>query len=106
MRAPWITLMPPPPHPITATDEPGFTFAVLTAAPTPVVTPQPISDATSYGTSSGIFTAQFCGTTSSSENVPVPANPNSLSSPREYRCDTALGMKSSMQSCGCPPRHV
>ena len=41
IRAPWITLVPTPPAPITATEEPGFTSAVLITAPTPVVTPQP-----------------------------------------------------------------
>ena len=34
--------MPTPPHPKTTTEEPTSTWAVLTAAPTPVVTPQPI----------------------------------------------------------------
>ena len=50
--------MPTPPQPMTATDEPASTSAVLMAAPRPVVTPQPISAAMSNGTSSGIGTAQ------------------------------------------------
>ena len=51
MRAPWIVAMPTPPQPNTATVEPGCTRAVLIAAPTPVVTPQPISAATCSGIS-------------------------------------------------------
>ncbi|OLE22899.1 MAG: hypothetical protein AUG49_17610 [Catenulispora sp. 13_1_20CM_3_70_7] len=75
MRAPWITAMPTPPAPITATEEPGCTRAVLNTAPTPVVTPQPSSAPTSNGTSSGIFTAHCQGTTISSAKVPLPAKP-------------------------------
>ncbi len=40
--APWMTLSPMPPSPNTTTLEPGVTLAVLTTAPTPVVTPQPM----------------------------------------------------------------
>jgi hypothetical protein len=47
IRAPWMAEMPTPPQPITTTVEPGFTCAVLIAAPTPVITPQPTSEATS-----------------------------------------------------------
>ena len=65
--------MPTPPQPKTTTDDPGRTLAVLIAAPTPVVTPQPISEATSNGTSSSILIAACDGTTISSANVPVPA---------------------------------
>ena len=46
-RAPWITAMPTPPQPITATVAPGSTRAVLITAPTPVTTPQPTSAASS-----------------------------------------------------------
>ena len=49
MRAPWMTDWPTPPQPMTATVEPGWTFAVLSAAPTPVVTPQPMSASCSSG---------------------------------------------------------
>ena len=74
-RAPWIAEMPTPPQPMTATDEPASTSAVLRAAPSPVVTPQPMSAAMSKGTSSGIGTAQPASTTTSSAKVPVPAKP-------------------------------
>ena len=57
MAAPWMQLRPTPPQPITATVEPGSTLAVLNTAPTPVVTPQPISAARSRGMSLRIFTS-------------------------------------------------
>src|SRR5262249_18829673 len=43
---------PTPPQPNTATIDPGATRAVFNAAPTPVVTPQPIKAARSNGRSS------------------------------------------------------
>ena len=42
-RAPWRTFRPTPPQPITATLSPGWTRALKAAAPTPVVTLQPMS---------------------------------------------------------------
>ncbi len=81
MRQPWMTLMPTPPQPITTQVEPGVTLAVLMAAPTPVVTPQPMSEAMSKGTSSSILMAPSWGTTSDSAKVPKPAMPNSSVSP-------------------------
>ena len=56
MRAPCTTFRPTPPQPITATDEPGATFAVLNTAPTPVVTAQPTSAARSNGIVGSILT--------------------------------------------------
>ena len=58
MRAPWMTAVPTPPQPRTATVEPGRTSAVLSAAPTPVVTPQPISESCSAGTSVSTLTSE------------------------------------------------
>ncbi len=52
-----MQLSPIPPQPMTATVDPGATFAVLNTAPTPVVTAQPISAARSSGMSSRIFTS-------------------------------------------------
>ena len=57
--APWIAEMPTPPQPKTATVEPGSIFAVLSTAPTPVVTPHPINAARSSGISLVIFTSAF-----------------------------------------------
>ena len=54
---------PTPPSPMTATVDPARTSAVLTTAPTPVETPQPISAATSGGTPSGMGTTALAGTT-------------------------------------------
>ena len=67
--------MPTPPQPKTTTDEPGATLAVLMAAPTPVMTPQPMSEAISKGTSSSILMAACHGMTVSSAQVPAPAMP-------------------------------
>ena len=59
IAAPLIADRPMPPQPITATVSPGSTLAVLNTAPTPVITPQPISAARSSGMSSRIFTTAF-----------------------------------------------
>src|SRR3981081_2282386 len=50
IRAPRITLSPIPPSPNTTTLAPGVTLAVLTTAPTPVVTPQPLEQLLPNGT--------------------------------------------------------
>jgi hypothetical protein len=51
--------MPTPPQPNTTTDEPELTWAVLMAAPTPVITAHPTSEATSWGMSLSIFTTPW-----------------------------------------------
>ena len=96
MRAPWMAEMPTPPQPNTTTDEPGSTLAVLMAAPTPVVTPQPISEAISNGTSSSILTAACSGIVVYSAKVPAPAKPKIGVSPsreagHERRAELDLG---------------
>jgi hypothetical protein len=60
---PCSALRPTAPQPITATEAPGATFASRTAAPTPVITPQPIRQARSNGISFGTLIAPDCGTT-------------------------------------------
>ena len=80
--------MPTPPQPMTATVAPGSTRAVLITAPTPVITPQPTSAASSYGTSAAIFTAPSSGTTISSAKAPHPASPNAGASPTRNRGST------------------
>src|SRR5262245_22880541 len=72
MRAPWITDWPTPPQPITATLEPGLTPAVLSAAPTPVVTPQPSSANSSSARSVSTATTDASSTTITSANDPQP----------------------------------
>ena len=62
-RAPCSALRPTAPQPITATDAPASTRASRTAAPTPVITPQPIRQALSNGISFGTRMAPDCGTT-------------------------------------------
>ena len=69
--APITTESPTPPQPITTTDEPGSTWAVLTTAPTPVVTEQPIRQATSNGTLGEMGTTAEAGTTAASAKVPT-----------------------------------
>ena len=63
---------------MTATVEPGSTRAVLSAAPTPVVTPQPISASCSWGSSVSTFTTLIWFTVICSANVPRPVKPNAL----------------------------
>ena len=70
--APWITLRPTPPQPITATVSPRRMSAVFAAAPKPVSTPQPMSAARVSGTSSSMRIVEISGHTSSSEKVPRP----------------------------------
>src|SRR3546814_257134 len=60
-RAPEMTLSPTPPTPITATVSPGFTAAVLIAAPAPVTHPQPRIQACGKGNFSGMLASWFSG---------------------------------------------
>ena len=78
---PSTTDRPTPPQPITTADEPGSTRAVLTTAPTPVVTPQPISAPTSAGSSAGTGTAAAADTTARSPNEPTPRYERTASPP-------------------------
>jgi hypothetical protein len=78
----------------------GVTLAVLMAAPTPVVTPQPMSDAISKGTSSSILMAPSCGTTIDSAKVPKPAMPNRSASPSLKRGLPATANWIITQRCG------
>ena len=73
MRAPWITLRPTPPQPMTATVSPWRMLAVFMAAPAPVSTPQPMRAATRMSMSFGILTTPDSGTIDTSENVPDAA---------------------------------
>ena len=75
MRAPWMTDCPTPPQPITVTVAPGFTCAVLSAAPTPVVMAQPMSASCSAGRSVSTFTSIDSSTVISSAKVPRPLAP-------------------------------
>ncbi len=62
---------PTPPRPITATDDPAGTSAVLSTAPTPVVTQQPMSAAAAGSTPSGSGIAAAAGTTDASAIVAI-----------------------------------
>ena len=63
---------PTPPRPTTATVAPAGTLAVLTTAPTPVITAQPKIAATSGGTSGSIRTTELGTTTARSANAEIP----------------------------------
>ena len=78
IRAPWSTDWPTPPQPITVTVEPGLMPAVFSAAPTPVVTPQPMSASCSDGRSVSTFTNIDSSTVISSAKVPRPLIPMTL----------------------------
>src|SRR3546814_11964265 len=71
-RAPEMTLSPTPPTPITATVSPGFTAAVLIAAPAPVTHPQPRIEACGKGNYSGILASWFSCTSEYSAKADVP----------------------------------
>ena len=60
---------PTPPRPMTATLAPAGTCAVLSTAPTPVVTQQPIRAATAGSVPSGRGIAAAAGTTDASAMV-------------------------------------
>src|SRR6202161_4554093 len=76
-RAPWTAAAPTPPAPTTRTVEPGVTWAVLMTAPTPVMTAQLTSEATSNGTPSPTNgTTLVDGSTTSSAQAPSPTMPN------------------------------
>src|SRR3954463_9383684 len=79
--------MPTPPHPNTATVEPGRTSAVLIAAPTPVVTPQPINAATRSGTDGFTVTTLMAGQTVYSAMFPSEQNEARPLSPCLKRVD-------------------
>ena len=69
--APWTQLRPTPPQPTTATASPACTFAVLIAAPKPVMTPQEIRLAASAATPAGILTTWEASTTTLSAKPPT-----------------------------------
>src|SRR5262245_62749236 len=105
MRAPWIAAIPTPPQPITATEEPGRICAVLIAAPTPVVTPQPISDTTSSGIEGSTRITAFSGTIISSAKVPQPVMPG-ICLPATRKCaEVAIEIIVS-QRFDCPRRQA
>ena len=71
IAAPCTMFRPTPPQPTTATVSPGRTFAVLSTAPTPVMTAQPISASSISGRSSSTLIAVCAGTTAISANEDV-----------------------------------
>ena len=72
ITAPCTTERPIPPSPKTATLSPALTFAVLSTAPMPVVTPQPRRHIFSSGASWLILASDTSAQTVYSEKVLVP----------------------------------
>ena len=72
MRAPWMMDRPTPPQPTTATASPALIFTVFSAAPAPVVTPQPIRQVDSSAVSSGTLMADPAGMTMCEPNEARP----------------------------------
>jgi hypothetical protein len=70
--APCTALMPMPPTPMMITVSPGRTWALLTAEPQPVPTPQPSRHTLSRGRSLSTFTAELTDTIVVSQNVEMP----------------------------------
>src|SRR5699024_1775545 len=70
--APRSALSPIPPSPTTATVFPSFILAVLTTAPTPVITAQPKSASFSNGIFFSTFIKEFLETTAYSEKADTP----------------------------------
>ena len=63
MRAASSAASPTPPRPTTAAEAPCGIAAVLTTAPTPVITAQPNSAASAKGRSDGTRTSEFAAST-------------------------------------------
>ena len=71
--APRIAASPTPPQPITATESPRVTGAVLSAAPRPAITPQPSRPATSGGTAGSTLVHWPAATRVLSTKAPMPS---------------------------------
>ena len=92
---------------MTATVEPGLTFAAWITAPTPVSTPQPTSAARSSGTSGLIFTNAFSCTSICSAKDDRFENWCTRSPFRDRRSERPGGSFTSTLShrFGCPVTH-
>src|SRR5262245_17178403 len=103
-----MTEMPTPPAPNTATEDPGVTCAVLSAAPTPVVTAQPTNAALSSGISSGILTTLRSCISIFSANEARSANCEIASPPFDRRGFDPFGRKQAarlVHRCVHPDKH-
>ena len=101
---------PTPPSPMTATLAPAGTAAVLTTAPTPVETQQPMSAAIAGSTPSGRAIAASVGTTAAPAIVPIPQYDRTGSPSSVARTVAPSGIRwrndgESGQAHGRPPRH-
>src|SRR5258706_15280783 len=100
-----MAFSPTPPQPKTTAIEPAWTLAVLTAAPTPVITPQAINAALSNGIFSSILTTLSMCKVAYSAMTPQPQN-TLRSRPCESRVRTVPSgnvnsdLSDCTQSCG------
>ncbi len=107
MAQPWMAFNPTPPQPKMTAIEPASTLAVLTAAPTPVITPQAINAARSSGMLWSILTTLSMCTVAYSAMTPQPQN-TLRSLPAESRVRTVPSgsvnnaFNDCTQSCGRP----
>ena len=72
-RAPSTAASPTPPQPMTATESPRLTWAVLSAAPRPAITPQPSRPATSGRMRGSTLVHWPAATSVFSANAPMPS---------------------------------
>src|SRR4051812_49523354 len=105
-RAPCTTDRPTPPKPTTSTLWPARTFAVLSTAPTPVITAQPTSAACSSGTPSGTGITARSDTTVSSAK-PAVDSPGKTSCPSyvAYGAAAASDERSQSHGSACVQNH-
>jgi hypothetical protein len=102
--APAIAASPTPPQPNTATDSPRRTAAVLMAAPTPAITPQPSRPAAVAGAAGSTLVHCPACTSVFSTNAPMPsAGLSSVPSARVIFCAALWVAK---QYCGSPFRQA
>ena len=97
-----MALSPTPPAPITATRAPGRSRAVLTTAPTPVITPQASRRASSAGRSSGRPTSWLASTTTASAKAAVFI-PCATAAPPASRSGDGAAAQAWAQEVGAPP---
>jgi hypothetical protein len=102
-RAPAIAAHPTPPHPNTATLSPRPTSPVNIAAPSPAITPQPRSPATSGDAAGSTLVHWPAATNVWSANAPIPsAGDSGVPSASVIFC---VALKVEKQYHGRPRRH-
>ena len=104
---PWIVLRPTPPAPNTTQVEPGSTFAVLSAAPAPVITAQPTIAALSMPIEGSILITLSRCSVAYSVITPTPAKWLSVAPFESLKRlvpsgSVIVALADTSQSCGLP----